>query len=204
MAKALNLLEKKFNRLTVIERLPNDKNGKSMWLCKCECGSEVEIRGSHIKRGDIQSCGCLLQEETQKRATQRKLEHQVDWECAYCHKKEKRKKSRAKRKYCSKECYNNSIYTGISLPENRAMRQTEEYREWRTKIFKADNFTCQNCGVQGGPLNAHHLKSFTQYPELRFDVNNGVTLCRECHNKFHKIYGKIDFTEEDYYEFIIK
>ena len=60
-----------------------------------------------------------------------------------------------------------------------------QYKEWRKSVFERDNFTCQmpNCGQRGGDLEAHHIKSWHEYPELRYEVSNGVTLCKDCHNK---------------------
>lgn len=60
-----------------------------------------------------------------------------------------------------------------------------KYREWRTAVFEYDVYTCWVCGNRGNQsscyLEAHHLKSWANYPKLRFDVSNGVTLCKECH-----------------------
>ena len=71
---------------------------------------------------------------------------------------------------------------------------TPEYKEWRMKVFLRDNFTCQFCGIRGnqigGYLEAHHNKSWTKYPELRFKVENGITLCKECHKLANKIQRK--------------
>ena len=62
-----------------------------------------------------------------------------------------------------------------------------EYKQWRKKMFERDSYACQVCGDnKGGNLNAHHIKSYTQYPELRFDINNGITLCIDCHKEIHK------------------
>ena len=61
----------------------------------------------------------------------------------------------------------------------------DEYPElkiWRKKVFERDNYTCTQCG-KGGKLQAHHIKRWADYPELRFDVSNGQTLCVGCHSK---------------------
>jgi hypothetical protein len=58
--------------------------------------------------------------------------------------------------------------------------------EWSRAVYERDGYSCTECGcLRGGKLNAHHLKSWAEHPELRFDVANGVTLCRECHAKKH-------------------
>lgn len=60
--------------------------------------------------------------------------------------------------------------------------QTVEYKFWRDSVYKRDKYTCQICGDnKGGNLNANHIKRFSDYPKLRLDVNNGITLCKECH-----------------------
>jgi hypothetical protein len=49
------------------------------------------------------------------------------------------------------------------------------------EILKRDNYTCQLCQVQGGWLQVDHIKSWAEYPDLRFDENNCRTLCMGCH-----------------------
>ena len=65
----------------------------------------------------------------------------------------------------------------------------EDLKEWKKEVFKRDNYTCQDCGQKGGILNAHHIKSFADYPELRKIILNGITLCKNCHKKLHKSYN---------------
>lgn len=65
-------------------------------------------------------------------------------------------------------------------------RHTMEYRDWRLMVFGRDNFTCQECGKRGTYLESHHIKQWKDYPELRFKVDNGITLCRFCHKKIHR------------------
>ena len=63
------------------------------------------------------------------------------------------------------------------------IRHSKEYKFWRESVFKRDDYTCQFCGIRGCYLEPHHKKSFIDYPELRFVVSNGITLCKKCHNK---------------------
>ena len=56
-----------------------------------------------------------------------------------------------------------------------------EYKDWRKAVFSRDDFTCQVCDVRGGHLHADHIKTWADYPELRYDVDNGRTVCRACH-----------------------
>ena len=69
MSALIDLTNKLFGRLTVIVRMDNDKQGRSRWLCKCDCGNEKIIRGSHLQSGSIKSCGCLKIEKTIERST---------------------------------------------------------------------------------------------------------------------------------------
>lgn len=72
---------------------------------------------------------------------------------------------------------------------NAKIRSSLEYRLWRESVFKRDNFTCNWCGKKGSVLNADHIKPFAHYPELRFAIDNGRTLCVPCH-KTTDTYGR--------------
>jgi predicted restriction endonuclease len=64
------------------------------------------------------------------------------------------------------------------------------YNDFRNKVFKRDDYTCQHCGVKGGKLEAHHIKSWSKYPDDRYDIKNGITLCVDCHKKTDNYGGK--------------
>ena len=89
---------------------------------------------------------------------------------------------------------------GVSTINHR-IRSAKKSIDWVKKVFKRDNFTCQKCGdKKGGNLNAHHIKHLSkiikeynikdmadilQCKEL-WNINNGITLCVNCHIKEHK------------------
>ena len=73
---------------------------------------------------------------------------------------------------------------------NQKIRRSREYRLWRIAVFERDNYTCIFCGCVGGRLNADHIKPFALFPELRFAIDNGRTLCDDCHRKTETFGGK--------------
>lgn len=132
--------------------------------------------------------------------------------CLFCSKKfdyyNNGKKARANRKFCSYECKknfqigkpvkvppaprygaDNNRWRGGVTPENKRVRESLEYQAWRTAVYERDNYTCQDCGQRGGRLNADHILPFSLFIEQRFDINNGRTLCYDCHRKT-KTWGK--------------
>lgn len=78
---------------------------------------------------------------------------------------------------------------------DRKIRNSFEIKEWRKKVFERDNWTCVLCGARNGTgrsitLNADHIKQFALFPELRFELSNGRTLCTPCHIKTPTFAGR--------------
>lgn len=73
---------------------------------------------------------------------------------------------------------------------NKAERSGIKYVLWRESVFERDNYTCIWCGKRGGRLQADHIKPFSQFKELRYEIGNGRTLCVECHIKTDTWGGK--------------
>ena len=82
----------------------------------------------------------------------------------------------------------NPRWNGGVAGKHKAIRSSREYTEWRKCVYKRDYWTCVKCDSKCDAKNivAHHLKSFSDFPETRFDINNGVTMCRSCHINEHR------------------
>ena len=103
---------------------------------------------------------------------------------------------------------NNIFWRGGVCGENDRLRHQSEYKKWRVFVYERDDYTCQCCGKRGDKLNAHHIHSFAFNEELRYDINNGITLCEECHDStkdgsFHNIYGTMNNTPDQLREYIL-
>lgn len=87
---------------------------------------------------------------------------------------------------------NNGMYKKHLTDEHRTeKRAVFGLKQWSKSVRDRDNNTCQICGLQSTEpmkIHAHHLESFDTHKELRTDIDNGVTLCNSCHNKFHNKY----------------
>lgn len=112
-------------------------------------------------------------------------------ECEHCHCvfKPKTKITR----YCSMKCMgkartgeNNPNWNGGSPAHNQ---HPYRCKNWRNAVLKRDNYMCQNCGATD-KLHAHHIKPWASHPDSRFDIDNGLTLCVDCHRLAHSKFSK--------------
>lgn len=133
----------------------------------------------------------------------------IETSCLNCAKEFWYYASRGDVKYCSSVCYfstpksdefKQKISEAIKgdkhpnwkggIMRGRKDRNLSVYKEWRLAVFARDKYTCQHCGVKNHKglgrtvqIEADHIKSWTDYPELRYEVDNGRTLCKDCHSK---------------------
>ena len=105
------------------------------------------------------------------------------------HEEETRKKISRKARIRLAIPSNNANWRGGITSENQRIRHSRKYKSWRNAVFERDNYTCRGCGVRGGYLEAHHIKSFAEHKDLRFIVDNGITYCKRCHSENDKYCG---------------
>lgn len=163
-----------FGRLTPQEPAGKDPQGRMVWKCACACGNEKRVRARHLVSGQVVSCGCHARSlgSVNGKASAHKLRGSLS-----------------------------HLYKpNLSAQDREDRRNLVEVRQWRRSVFERDQYTCAVCGVRGREMNAHHLNSWAEFPEQRFDVANGVTLCRPHHKEFHDHMGgeRRPCTADDY------
>jgi 5-methylcytosine-specific restriction endonuclease McrA len=204
----------KYNRLTVIKFSHKDKWQVVHWKCRCECGNEVVVSGGKLRSGHTKSCGCYKTEKfinerpgwnkgiprsekslkkfKAKMRGRKRPPFSKKWKERIGRASKGRKMSLENKIKLSERCSGEKchLWKGGITPINSKIRHSVQYIEWRNVVFERDNYTCQHCFARNGNgksihLEAHHIKQFAHYPKLRFNIDNGVTLCRDCHNKIN-------------------
>ena len=172
--KAHDLTGKRFGRLIVQRRNGQSKLGAYRWLCRCVCGKSMSVLGASLKQGKTISCGCYRNEQVIKAVGGSK-----NWN------------------------YNPTL-TAEERTFRRILQHTKE-KIWRSFVFQRDGFTCQICkDLKKYELRAHHLDAWHWAKDKRFELSNGVTLCVDCHNLFHKQYYNHNNTKKQFTEFANK
>lgn len=200
----IDVTGQKFNSLTAVSWF-STKSGV-VWRFQCDCGNP-ELVGSciaDIKRGLVKSCGCF------SRFKKGSIPWNKDIKFGPNGRKgisvntrppesiEKQKKTLQEKKergilltsQCKPETKEKirKTLSGRTYPErwNAITRDGRKYKQWERTVKKRDNYTCRKCGKENlkkKDCHAHHIKDWDLFVELRFDVENGLTLCMSCHMK---------------------
>ena len=183
MPKALDLTGQKFGKLTVISK-SDSKNGKTYWLCRCECGKEKEVQTAHLRSGAIKSCGSLKCKNSQKSNQYLKV-------CPICNKQFYTDINR--RIYCY-EC-------SPLQSEGGSEYQKTKQRAIKHQLILYKGGKCERCGYDKceGALQFHHkdpskkeftLSQINLSKELNMDmlykeIDKCELLCANCHAEEH-------------------
>jgi hypothetical protein len=89
-----------------------------------------------------------------------------------------------------------------SIKNENDKRKSYEMVAWRMSVFSRDDWTCRSCMVRGGTIHPHHIFNYSQYPELRDKISNGITLCVTCHRRFHHQFGRQNNTDIQLAQFL--
>lgn len=196
--------KRKFCKLSCQHKWNTKTNSKEI---KCDfCGKILRRANNRIKKHNYCSAECQYKHKTQM--------HTRNVICDWCGKEYIKKLSdrKTKRIFCSRNCMGEwqakyvigelaCNWRGGVSTINQRIRSLIKYSNWVKGVFKKDFFTCIKCGdKRGGNLNAHHIKQVSDIIEENnikkmqdiikskelWNINNGITLCENCHVKIHK------------------
>jgi len=161
-----------------------------------QCGETTEFYPSDAKRGR-RFCSNECSRKHKSETLTGENHHNYDREtstCKYCGDDFQHLPSK-ERQYCNGSCRNKDRdyptgpdspnWKGGVTPEIKRIRNSEEYDEWREAVFSRDNYTCQECGSSNKFLNAHHITPMSEDLSNALEVDNGLTLCVDCHQDRH-------------------
>ena len=152
------------------------------------CGTAFEKPSCWVKRTKKNFCSKMCHDTEQSKNKVLKC-------CEFCNDSYFVSASQQKRfstcnkevcRYKKKQKENNGMWKGGKAKERNCSSQTRAYKRWRKAVFERDDYTCVFCSTRGGNLNADHILPYAFFPHLRLSLNNGRTLCIDCHQKTYK------------------
>ena len=174
MERFINIEGQKFNKLTVIKKTIKDAAGSYFWLCKCECGKEVEVRVTHLKHDYIKSCGCLQKEHIGRLCGKNKFESGI--------------------------ADRNSIYGKY---RGKALKKGLEYALTMEQFEFLTSSNCYYCGIMplqksGGKYNGIYLYNGIDRVDnsIGYIFKNCVACCKHCN------FSKRDRSQQEFHEWI--
>jgi len=223
--EATDIIGQRFGRLIVIKRDYSKLRKRPYWLCRCDCGEERVLRGSHLEAGEVKSCGCLREEVIDmagqkfgkltiiKRAGKDKDRH-AKWLCKCGCGKEKIIKGNNLRLGITKSCgclktFPSGIASMRALMGRYryiAKKRRLEFSLTQEQFVEMTQKDCQYCGAK--PKNvAKHFGCNGNYiyngidridSDKGYTIDNTVPCCKICN------YAKQKMTLQEYKDWIEK
>jgi len=204
------------------------KNARTPLNYICSCGNKSKITLTNFKAGN--RCKECQRNKAKERLSYTQIEveemlksrdltlvgsyygfhNKLKYNCHVCgYIGEKSLNSIINTKYPCRNCFirnvsgENSVHWNNEITEEDRIngRFTPEDFEWKKNVKIRDDFTCQCCFERGVELHSHHILNYADNKEVRYDIDNGVTVCKPCHIEFHVLYGKRNNTKEQFIEF---
>lgn len=223
-----DLRGRKFGQGCLVKGLSSkDNKGKNLWLCWCGiCEREFVARSRHINkdRPGCQNCtkklgheklkgesltglklesGCTVLEEIPQTTKNNDRRYRVECGCGNIFESSsgriKSKNLRYSTNRC-KECANQKLSID-NLKLGRVDRRDGKWKRIARIAYKRDEYQCKLC-QNSDEITAHHLDGWNWFMEGRYDLDNLITLCYDCHTNFHKAYGYGDNTAKQFAQFI--
>lgn len=156
------------------------KNQKIEFKCDF-CNSESKKVPSQVNDKNFCSVECRTSFYSGEKHG---MSNRMSIKCDQCNKEFSRPESHinANNNFCDKECY----YEYLTCNDDR---NSNEAKQWRNEIRNRDNWTCQDCKEKRENIEAHHIEKWRENEDLRFCLDNGVSLCPECHYLRHELNG---------------
>ena len=219
-------LHKRFGRLVAneVDEAMTEEKGELCFKCTCDCGNVVSIEGRKLRKGINKSCGCLRSEKSSERLKEkwndeeyRKMRSEQSRKTSekyWGDENERAIRSEKVREATLKQWQNieyrrKQVAAHGGDPDNMNINKSRAFKspgydKWKKDVFEREDYTCEKCGKRGCLLHAHHKNGYHWCEKGRVNLDNGACLCKECHDKFHAIYGKSYNTEEQYIAFLIE
>jgi len=165
--------------------------GRGKIYCSNKCAAQIEGK----KKADKIRQSLRLRRKNGEIFSFKGYEHTEEWKREMSERLKKDNPSKRPEVIAKLSGSNSHLWRGGITEPNKLIRNGHKFRNWRIAVFERDNYTCQECGEKSKKghkvyLEAHHIKSFSVYKELRFEVDNGRTLCKKCHKKTDNYGGK--------------
>ena len=143
-----------------------------------------------------------------------KIDARIKVKCLYCGENiciTNKEFKRSNKHFCDRNCFskyivgkNNTAYNeNLSEEDRENKRKISGYNKFKSDVLLRDNYRCQLSNDDKN-LEVHHLNCFSDYPNERLLVENGITLSKIIHKLFHLIYGYKHNTKKQFEEFKIK
>lgn len=184
MPREIDIANVRFGSLVAIKKVESN-NGRTQWLCKCDCGTEKIVRTTHLRSGMITSCGC------HKGTTPNESYNKIEKKCVLCGK-------------IFETNYHNKKYCYECSPSQKEVSSAERLKQTKRRmkhlLVQYKGGKCENCGYDKceAALQFHHRNpeekefnlshiNFATYDieKLYEEIDKCDLLCANCHAEIH-------------------